>query len=164
LTLALVITAYYLIHDVTPRDVSEISYGWFAAAAVIALAGGSMLLVAPVWQVWPAPWAWVGRALGSVIGAVLVVTALLRRSPSSDENGPEPYRIALVPWYLLGLAVALPFATAGGIWLATVMSLTVWALTIAGLTELRAPPCSLASASVIAVVVVVAAVGSIVTV
>ncbi len=160
-TIAAVITAYYLIHDVTPRDVSRVSYGWFAAAAVIAIAGAAVLLMAPVWHVWPWPWDWVGRLGGIVVGGVLVATVALRRATADDADAPEPFRSALVPWYLLGLAVALVFATAGAIWLVVVASLTLWALSIAGLASLSAPPRSLASAAVLAAIVLAAGAGSV---
>ena len=148
-TLAAVVTAWYLLHDVTPKDVSRLSRGWLAAAAAIALGGVVLLVAAPVWQVWQGPWDWIGRGLGLALGLLLAALAL---RPDGEAGPREPFRIPVVPWYLAALALGLLSATAGGIWLALIASLTAWALAIAGAVTVHAPPRGAATAAVLVIV------------
>lgn len=154
-TVAAIVAAHYLLHDVTPRDVSRLSLAWLGVAAAVALAGGALLATAPVWQVWPEPWVWLGRGGGLALGLLLAVAALRGRTASGPEARRGLFGVAMVPWYLAALAVGLLSCTLGGVWLALIVSVTVWALVIAGAVPLRAPPRSTA-----AVVVLVAALGA----
>lgn len=137
-TIAGVIIPYYLLHDVTPRDVSRLSKGWLALALAIAAAGGVFLVSAPVWTPWPEPWVWLGRGLGLLMGGILPLL-LSRTGGRADDEARESRRGAMVPWYVGALALGLVSCTFGGIWLAVVACLTVWALSIAGIANVRAP-------------------------
>lgn len=154
-TVAGVVGAYYVLHDITPREVSRSSRGWLAAAVLIAVAGAVYLAVTPLWAVWPGPWDWGGRALGIALGATLVVGALMPRAQRDDGQYPEPYRVAIVPWYLQALTLGLLSATFGGVWLAIVGALVAWALSIAGVLPLRALPRNGATASAVLAIMAV---------
>lgn len=151
-TVGAMIAAYYVLHDVTPRDTSQVSWGWLALAAVVLLGGTGFLVSAPLWQVWPEPWLWIGRIGGVLLSIVVIVTAMPSNGVAEEGEARGPYSIAMMPWYLTGLALGLLSCTLGGIWLAMIVCLTLWALTIAGAFSLRAPPRSAVTSAVLFVV------------
>lgn len=151
-TVAAIVATHYVVHDVTPRDVSRLSRGWLAVAALIAAGGGVLLASVPVWQVWQPPWLGWSAALAL---AALLAGAALRSAPAEDAAESRGlFGVAMTPWYLALLAAGLASCTLGGVWLAVIVSLVAWALSIAGAVPLRAPPRGAATA-----VVVVALVG-----
>ena len=148
------VATYYIVHDIRPRDVSRLSAGWLVAAVMIALVGSGLILTAPVWSVWPQPWHWLGQVGGLALAAVLVVLAL--RPAQEDRPARVPFGIVMVGWYLLLLALGLLSATYGGVILALVASLTVWALRIAGVVDIPALPRGRGSAAGVALLAGVA--------
>lgn len=155
-TIAGVIAPYYIVHDVTPRDVSRLSWGWLLLALAIAAGGATFLASAAVWNVWPAPWVWLGRGLGLLLGILLPF--LLQSSRRRAEHGRESQRGAMVAWYVAALALGLLSCTFGGIWLAVVACLTIWALSIAGIAAVTEPSPTV-PATVLWVLIVAASLG-----
>ncbi|MEF8982626.1 methyltransferase family protein [Thiohalorhabdus sp.] len=156
-SLAAAVTVYYLVHDVRPRDVSRLSRGWLVAGVVIAASGGALLGQASVWIPWSGPWSGLGIGAGILLAAVLVAGAWTGKGA---EGAKGPFAVTLVPWYLLLLALGLISGTFAGVWLALAVTLTVWALVIAGAISVPDLPRRPATAVGIAGVAGVAAVAS----
>ena len=139
-TLGVVVAVHYVLHDARPRDVARLSRGWLGVAAAIALGGAALLANAPVWQTWPQPWPWLARAAGLALGGLLALSALRSRTDDGGTAHGKLFRVPMTAWYLVALALGLLSATPGGLWLAVIVSLTVWACSIAGLRVVRPPP------------------------
>lgn len=155
-TVAAVVITHYLVHDITPRDVSRLAIGWLALALAVALGGGILLTNAPVWAVWPAPWTWLGLGGGGALAALIGIAALRPGARSRADGRRGLFGVAMTPLYLAALAVGLMSCTLGGVWLAVTVSLVLWALSIAGVIRLRAPSRSAVSGAVMLVAPVVA--------
>ena len=131
-TVIATIAVWLVLHDVYPLNVSHRSLGWSIVALCSALVTAIFLTYAPVWQPWFGTSAWIAIGLGVCLGLLVWLTALPGRSDLSAIISKKFFARPICQWYVLALSLGLLSCTLAGVWLGTMVSLTVWALQIAG--------------------------------
>jgi len=145
-TLAGAIMAWFLLRDITPLDVSDKHGGWLGLAAVIATGGAAFVTVAPVWARWSDASSWIAIIAAALLGVTAVLLTLPAVTRATAKNFNDVLRQPMGQWYAVGLGLGLLTLTYAGVWLSIIVSLTAWALSLAGVMPVRSVPQSASAA------------------
>ena len=148
-TVVLVVTSWLLIRDITPLDMRQLSQAWVLLA--VAIAGGGMVLLRmlPLWEPWAKTASWLEIGVALVCGLLVAASTVPRRSKGSNEGSDKRasriFSNPLCQWYVLAIGLGFLSCQLGGVWLASFGALTVWALNLSGVFEVRGLPTRLSS-------------------
>jgi len=139
-TVLAIVAVWLVLHDIHPVDVSRKSVGWLLTAFMIGAATLFFLLNAPLWDVWPRPWTWLGIGIGFCLGLFVSATTAPDFYRVLGKTNEDVFAQPMCQWYAMGLALGLLTCTLGGVWLGMMVPLILWMLGIAGLTPLTMLP------------------------
>lgn len=148
-TVVLVLTSWLLIRDISPLDTRELSQPWVLLAVAIAGGGMVMLRIVPLWEAWSESASWLEIGVALVCGFIVAASTIPRASNglkrSGDKRTSRIFSNPLCQWYLLALGLGFLSCQLGAVWLASFGALTLWALNLSGVFEIRGLPARVSS-------------------
>jgi len=149
-TIVCVVASWLLVRDISAIDTREFSQPWLLAGFGIAAAGMVLLAKLPLWEPWAHTVSWIEVGGALVCGAIVVASTLpiqakRAKSKNKTQRGKGMFSNPLCQWYMLALGLGLLSCQLGGIWLASLGMLVLWALNLSGVFHIRALPVRLSS-------------------
>jgi hypothetical protein len=139
-TLVGALACWLLQRDVYPLDVSRVYTGWLWLAAAITIFGTAFLVFAPVWERWSTASSWPAVVLGSAVGIAISLLSLPLVTRALGKELSDLISRPLSQWYVTGVGLGLLTLTLGGVWLALLTVLVLWAVRLAGVSTIAPIP------------------------